>query len=220
MAAAVQNEVVARQGREDGVDEERPLLARPPAVRDDPAGDGLSPMQRAISQTYQSTAHLATLLPTGTVMAFQLLSPIVTDQGHCVRANRAMAAALVALCALSCFALSFTDSFRDAKGAVRYGFATRRGLWVIDGGAPLDPQAAAAYRLRFLDLVHAVVTVMVFVAVALLDRNVVSCFYPVPSEDAAQVLTVLPIAIGVVGSMLFVTFPTTRHGIGFPLSQH
>jgi hypothetical protein len=32
------------------------------------------------------------------------------------------------------------------------------------------------------------------------------------------VLTVLPIAIGVVGSMLFVTFPTTRHGIGFPLS--
>uniref|UniRef100_M8BTY9 Uncharacterized protein n=1 Tax=Aegilops tauschii TaxID=37682 RepID=M8BTY9_AEGTA len=180
---AAQNEVVARQGREDevhGVDEERPLLARPPAVRDDP-GDGLSPMQRAISQTYQSTAHLATLLPTGTVMAFQLRSPIVTDQGHCVRANRAMAGALVALCGLSCFALSFTDSFRDAKGAVRYGFATR---------------------------------------VALFDHNVVSCFYPVPSEDAAQVLTVLPIAIGVVGSMLFVTFPTTRHGIGFPLSQH
>lgn len=221
-ATAAPNEVVARQGREDevhGVDEERPLLARPPAVRDGP-GDGLSPMQRAISQTYQSTAHLATLLPTGTVMAFQLLSPIVTDQGHCVRANRAMAAALVALCALSCFALSFTDSFRDAKGAVRYGFATRRGLWVIDGGAPLDPQAAAAYRLRFLDLVHAVVTVMVFVAIALFDHNVVSCFYPEPSEDAAQVLTVLPIAIGVVGSMLFVTFPTTRHGIGFPLSQH
>ncbi|KAM3412730.1 hypothetical protein ACQJBY_004093 [Aegilops geniculata] len=222
-AAAVQGNVAARQGREEevhGVDEERPLLARPPAVRDDGPGDGLSPMQRAISQTYQSTAHLATLLPTGTVMAFQLLSPIVTDQGHCVRANRAMAGALVALCALSCFALSFTDSFRDAKGAVRYGFATRRGLWVIDGGAPLDPQAAAAYRLRFLDLVHAVVTVMVFVAVALFDHNVVSCFYPVPSEDAAQVLTVLPIAIGVVGSMLFVTFPTTRHGIGFPLSQH
>jgi hypothetical protein len=88
------------------------------------------------------------------------------------------------------------------------------------GGAPLDAQAAASYRLRFLDLVHAVVSVMVFAAVALFDQSVVSCFYPVPSEDVRQVLTVLPIAIGVVGSMLFVTFPTTRHGIGFPLSKH
>uniref|UniRef100_A0ACD5T7E8 Uncharacterized protein n=1 Tax=Avena sativa TaxID=4498 RepID=A0ACD5T7E8_AVESA len=206
------------------VDEEQPLLAkRSPAVRalgDENGGGGMSPMQRAISQTYQSTAHLATLLPTGTVLAFQLLSPIVTNNGRCLPSNRAMAAALVALCALSCFVLCFTDSFRDGKGAVRYGFATLRGLWAIDGGAQLDAQAAAPYRVRFLDLVHAVVTVMVFGAVALFDQNVVSCFYPVPSEDVRQVLTVLPIAIGVVGSMLFVTFPTTRHGIGFPLSQH
>ncbi|KAG0519210.1 hypothetical protein BDA96_09G244800 [Sorghum bicolor] len=207
--------------REQEQEQRRPLLEerRRSLAADD---GGMSPVQRAISQTYQSTAHLAKLLPTGTVLAFQLLSPVVTAEGHCARANRAMAAALLALCALSCFVLSFTDSFRDAAtGAVRYGFATSRGLWVIDGGAPLDdPRAAAAYRIRFLDLVHAVVSVMIFAAVALLDQNVVTCFYPVPSEDARQVLTVLPIAIGVVGSMLFVTFPTTRHGIGFPLSQH
>jgi hypothetical protein len=203
-------------------EQRRPLLVKRRSLAADDGGGGMSPVQRAISQTYQSTAHLAKLLPTGTVLAFQLLSPVVTAQGHCVRANRAMAAALLALCALSCFVLSFTDSFRDAAtGAVRYGFATTGGLWVIDGGAPLDdPRAAVAYRIRFLDLVHAVVSVMIFAAVALLDQNVVTCFYPVPSEDARQVLTVLPIAIGVVGSMLFVTFPTTRHGIGFPLSQH
>lgn len=208
--------------RREEQEQRRPLLVKRRSLAADDVGDGMSPVQRAISQTYQSTAHLAKLLPTGTVLAFQLLSPVVTAQGHCVRANRAMAAALLALCALSCFVLSFTDSFRDAAtGAVRYGFATSRGLWVIDGGAPLDdPRAAAAYRIRFLDLVHAVVSVMIFAAVALLDQNVVTCFYPVPSEDARQVLTVLPIAIGVVGSMLFVTFPTTRHGIGFPLSQH
>jgi hypothetical protein len=197
-------------------EQERPLLAKRSIDFED---GGMSPIQRAISQTYQSTAHLATLLPTGTVLAFQLLSPVVTAQGHCIRANRAMAGALLALCALSCFVLSFTDSFRDGRGAVRYGFATFRGLWVIDGGAPLEPQAAAAYRVRFIDLAHAVVSVMIFAAVALFDHNVVSCFYPVPSEEARQVLTVLPIAIGVVGSMLFVTFPTTRHGIGFPLSK-
>jgi hypothetical protein len=190
-------------------EQERPLLAKRSIDFED---GGMSPIQRAISQTYQSTAHLATLLPTGTVLPFQLLSPVVTAQGHCIRANRAMAGAL------SCFVLSSTDSFRDGGGAVRYGFATLRGLWVIDGGAALDPQAAAAYRVRPIDLAHAVVSVMIFTAVALFDQNVVSCFYPVPSQDARQVLTVLPIAIGVVGSMLFVTFPTTRHGIGFPLS--
>ncbi|AQK92087.1 hypothetical protein Zm00014a_014442 [Zea mays] len=205
--------------RREQQEQRRPLLVKRRSLADD--GGGMSPVQRAISQTYQSTAHLAKLLPTGTVLAFQLLSPVVTAQGHCVRANRAMAGALLALCALSCFALSFTDSFRDAAtGAVRYGFATPWGIWAIDGGAPPDdPRAAAAYRVRFLDLVHAVVSVLIFAAVALLDQNLVACFYPVPSEDAKQVLTVLPVAIGVVGSMLFVTFPTTRHGIGFPLSQ-
>ncbi|BAF18236.1 Os05g0562800, partial [Oryza sativa Japonica Group] len=60
--------------------------------------------------------------------------------------------------------------------------------------------------------------IIIIIAVALFDQNVVSCFYPVPSEGTRQVLTALPIAIGVVGSMLFVSFPTTRHGIGFPLS--
>uniref|UniRef100_A0A0E0A2S6 DUF679 domain membrane protein 7 n=1 Tax=Oryza glumipatula TaxID=40148 RepID=A0A0E0A2S6_9ORYZ len=223
MAAAAQRDDVESR-RDGGENERRPLLEKRSAGDGGgggSGGDGMSPVQRAISQTYQSTAHLAKLLPTGTVLAFQLLSPIVTNQGHCdVEANRAMAGALIALCALSCFVLSFTDSFRDAAtgGAVRYGFATPAGLWVIDGGAPLDPQAAAAYRLRLLDLVHAVVSVMVFAAVALFDQNVVSCFYPVPSEGTRQVLTALPIAIGVVGSMLFVSFPTTRHGIGFPLS--
>ncbi|KAK3138011.1 hypothetical protein QOZ80_5AG0363290 [Eleusine coracana subsp. coracana] len=213
------HDVESGQHHDDDEQQRRPLLANKRSIDDFNNDGGMSPIQRAISQTYQSTAHLATLLPTGTVLAFQLLSPIVTAQGHCIRANRVMAGALLSLCALSCFVLSFTDSFRDAKGAVRYGFATFRGIWVIDGGAALDPpHAAAGYRIRFIDLVHAVVSVMIFAAVALFDQNVVSCFYPVPSEDARQVLTVLPIAIGVVGSMLFVTFPTTRHGIGFPLS--
>lgn len=123
------------------------------------------------------------------------------------------------LCALSCFVLSFTDSFRDEKRKVRYGFATFKGLWVIDGGSPLDPHDAVEYRIQFLDFVHAVVSAMIFVAIALFDQNVVSCFYPIPSENTKQVLKTLPIATGVLGSMLFVSFPTTRHGIGFPLSR-
>ncbi|XP_074269898.1 protein DMP6-like [Silene latifolia] len=134
-----------------------------------------NPIQQAISQTFQSTAHLANLLPTGTVMAFQLLAPIITNVGQCDDAGRVMTSVLVGLCGLSSFLLSFTDSFKDKDGNLCYGFATTNGLWVIDGSAELPPSMAAKYRLRFMDFVHAFMSV-------------------------------------------FVSFPTHRHGIGFPLT--
>ncbi|KAK8524491.1 hypothetical protein V6N13_015511 [Hibiscus sabdariffa] len=177
-------------------------------------------IQQAISQTFQSTAHLANLLPTGTVLAFQLLSPVFTNQGDCDYVGRSMTAALVFLCGLSCFMSSFTDSFRDKDVNVCYGLATVKGLWVIDGSATLPPETAAKYKLRFIDFVHAFLSILVFAAVALFDQNVVSCFYPAPSSQAREILTALPVGIGVFGSMLFVVFPTTRHGIGFPLSAN
>ncbi|ONK79195.1 uncharacterized protein A4U43_C01F3890 [Asparagus officinalis] len=197
-------------------EEAQPLLAN---RHSNPRSEDQSTLiQRAISQTFKSTAHLANLLPTGTVLSFQLLSPIFTNQGNCHPVNKTMTSFLVALCGLSCFLLSFTDSFRDDKGEVRYGLATFKGLWVIDGSAPLPPEKTESYKMKFIDFVHAFMSLMVFVAVALFDQNVVSCFYPVPSEDMEQVLMALPVGIGVLCSMMFVTFPTTRHGIGFPLS--
>ncbi|OIV91723.1 hypothetical protein TanjilG_26576 [Lupinus angustifolius] len=177
-------------------------------------------IQRAISQTFQSTAHLANLLPTGTVLAFQLLSPIFTNLGNCDPISKFMTATLVAISGASCFLLCFTDSFRDSKGNICYGFATFRGLWVIDGSTMLPPQVAAKYRLRVIDFMHAVMSVMVFAAVALFDQNVVNCFFPEPSKETQEILTVLPVGIGVFSSMMFVAFPTQRHGIGFPLSTN
>ncbi|KAF2303282.1 hypothetical protein GH714_016336 [Hevea brasiliensis] len=174
-------------------------------------------IQKAISQTFKSTAHLANLLPTGTVLAFQLLSPIFSNQGNCDSVSRFMTAGLVALCGLSCFLSSFTDSFRDKNGDVCYGLATFRGLY-IDGSVTISPELAAKYRLRFIDFMHAFMSILVFAAIALFDQNVVNCFYPTPSAETQEVLTALPVGIGVICSMLFVVFPTQRHGIGFPLS--
>ncbi|KAK7412389.1 hypothetical protein VNO78_03845 [Psophocarpus tetragonolobus] len=175
-------------------------------------------IQKAISQTFQSTAHLANLLPTGTVLAFQLLSPIFTNIGNCDSVSMVMTATLVSLCGGSCFLLCLTDSFRDSKGNICYGFATLRGLWIIDGSTTLPPQLAAKYRLKFIDFMHAVMSVLVFAAIALFDQNVVNCFFPAPSIQTQEILTALPVGIGVLGSMFFVAFPTQRHGIGFPLS--
>lgn len=209
---------------EEGGQHQRPLLQEEKSMppRTPRAQDQKTLILKVINQTFQSTAHLANLLPTGTVLAFQLLSPIFTNQGQCDSAGRYMTAGLIALCGVSCFLSSFTDSVRDANGNVHYGFATRKGLWVIDAAdcsELLSPEEAARFRLTVLDFIHALLSMLVFAAVALFDQNVVGCFYPAPSEETAEVLTVLPVGIGVISSMLFVTFPTNRHGIGFPLSS-
>ncbi|KAK7252121.1 hypothetical protein RIF29_35857 [Crotalaria pallida] len=177
-------------------------------------------IQRAIRQTFKSTSHLANHLPTGTVLSFQLLSPIFTNQGHCDSVTKFMTIALVALCGASCFLLCFTDSFKDNKGNISYGFATFRGLYVIDGSTTLPPELESKYRLRFIDFMHAVMSILVFAAIALFDQNVANCFFPSPSNEIQEILTALPVGIGVFCSMLFVAFPTQRHGIGFPLSTN
>ncbi|KAF8008010.1 hypothetical protein BT93_K1867 [Corymbia citriodora subsp. variegata] len=179
-----------------------------------------TPAQKAVRKTFKLTAHLANLLPTGTVLAFQVVSPVLTHQGKCPTSlNGTLTLALLALCAASCFFLSFTDSVRDEHGKVRHGIATSKGLWVLDGSVRLSPEDAAKYRIRLLDLLHGVMTMLVFAAIALFDPNVVRCFYPSPSEEARQMLIAVPIGVGVACSLIFLVMPTKRHGIGFPLSQ-
>ncbi|KAL5199288.1 hypothetical protein ABZP36_020491 [Zizania latifolia] len=179
------------------------------------SSDETTRLGRAIAQTFRSTAELAKHLPTGAVLVFEVLSPVFTNGGKCQDVNRVMTSWLVGLCAAACFLLCFTDSFPDGKGTVRYVVATCAGLWVVDGTPP--PPAAAMYRIKFIDFFHAVLSLVVFMSVAMFDRNVGACFYPVMSYDARQVFTAVPLAGGLVGTMLFATFPSTRHGIGFPV---
>ncbi|CAN0878455.1 Protein DMP5 [Linum grandiflorum] len=187
--------------------------------------------QRAISQTLTTTANLANLLPTGTVLAFQLLTPLFTKNGSCSAASAAapLTLILLALLAASCFVASFTDSVvvatageqnsTSSSSSVYYGLATKTGIFLFDCPAgAVAKEELSKYKVRFVDWVHAVLSVLVFVSVALRDRNVVSCFYPLPGEDTKQILDVVPIGIGVVCSLLFVVFPTRRHGIGYPLT--
>ncbi|CAI0461202.1 unnamed protein product [Linum tenue] len=142
------------------------------------------------------------------------MSPILTNQGKCQSAiSTYMALFLLVLCGLSCFLQCLADSFRDAKGKVS-------GLWVMDGSVnKLSLAKSRQYRLRFLDFFHATVSVVVFVAVALFDKNVMSCFFREPTEEVKELLSTLRLGIGLVSSLLFLAFPTKRHGIGTPLSQ-
>lgn len=200
----------------DSDEPESPKLLPPPP--------STSLSQRAISQTLSSTAQLANLLPTGSLLALQLLTPIFTNNGSCDSATRPMTFLLLLSLAASCFLASFTDSFKTPDGQVYYGFATFKGMWLFDS------QAAAAsssgqipdlrkYKLGFIDWIHAILSVLVLVVLALRDKNVVSCFYPQPSHETQEVLNIVPIGIGFICSLLFMVFPTRRHGIGYPVTH-
>ncbi|KAL1358344.1 hypothetical protein HN51_003636 [Arachis hypogaea] len=175
----------------------------------------------AVSQTLTSTANLANLLPTGTLLAFQLLTPLFTNNGVCDSVTRLLTLLLLLLLGLSCFLACFTDSVKASDGKVYHGLATPTGLWVFDypdGSGTGLPKDLRSYKIRPIDWVHSVLSVLVFSAVALRDKNVVSCFYPRPQHETQEVLDIVPVAMGLLCSLLFVVFPTTRHGIGYPLT--
>ncbi|KAI3702051.1 hypothetical protein L6452_27661 [Arctium lappa] len=174
--------------------------------------------QWAISQTLASTAQLANLLPTGTLLALQTVAPIFTNHGSCDAVTRPLTAILLGFLTVLCFLASFTDSFRSSDGRIFYGFATFKGMWVFDSSASGFPDLRK-YRLTAVDWIHAFVSAFVLVTVAMRDRSVVSCFYPRPSHEAQEVLDIVPLGLGLVCSLVFVVFPSKRHGIGYPVSH-
>ncbi|CAH2055296.1 unnamed protein product [Thlaspi arvense] len=84
----------------------------------------MSMSQRAMSNTLTSAANLSNLLPTGTLLAFQLLTPVFTSNGVCDHATRFLTAVLLFLLAASCFVSSFTDSVKADDGTIYFGFVT------------------------------------------------------------------------------------------------
>lgn len=180
----------------------------------------LSVQQQATQSLTSTAANLANLLPTGTLLAFQILTPVFTNNGSCDSATRSMTVVLLVILALSCFLASFTDSIKATDGRVYYGFTTFKGLWLFDypdaSGAGLPD--LSKFRIRAIDGIHAVLSVLVFGAVALRDKNVFQCLYPQPGQQTQEVLNIVPIGVGLICSLLFVVFPTTRHGIGYPVT--
>uniref|UniRef100_A0ACD5UJQ2 Uncharacterized protein n=1 Tax=Avena sativa TaxID=4498 RepID=A0ACD5UJQ2_AVESA len=171
------------------------------------------------NSAFKSLGDVLMVLPTSTVIVYEVLNPIVTSAGECSVANKAVTAVLVALCAFSCAFSAFTDSYIGADGKVRYGIVTPRGLLPFNAGD--DPHADerdfSKYRLRLADFAHALFSVIVFAAVALLaDANTVACFYPRLIAQQKALVTALPVVIGALASGFFVVFPSTRHGIGYP----
>ncbi|KAH7522436.1 hypothetical protein FEM48_Zijuj07G0138200 [Ziziphus jujuba var. spinosa] len=168
-------------------------------------------------KAFTGVGNLIKLLPTGTVFLFQFLNPVVTNNGKCNTVNKYLDAILIGLCGLSCCFASFTDSYTDSDGNIHYGIVTKNGLWPTSSSS--SSTDLSSYKLRFGDFVHAFFAVIVFAGLSLLDTNTVRCFYPEFEDTEKVLLQVLPPVIGVVSGSVFMLFPNTRHGIGYPQSD-
>ncbi|KAI4319770.1 hypothetical protein MLD38_033330 [Melastoma candidum] len=205
--------IVAAVASADPSWSDQPLLQRKPSK---------NPAQKAVRKTFKLTAYLSNLLPAGTVLVYQVLSPFLSHNGQCTEPlNRSLTLVLIVLSGISCFFLRFTDSVRDERGKVRYGIPTFSGLWVIDGsGVQLSEEDRDRYRIKLLDFVHASLSTAIFSVIVAFDPNFRKCYIPSPSEEERRLLVAVPAAVGIGCSIFFLAFPSKRHGVGFPLSRH
>ena len=171
-------------------------------------------------KTLASLANLANLLPNGTVLAFQALTPSFSNNGSCQLSNKFLTASIIIFCAIFCLFSSFTDSFIDKDGKLCYGIATFKGLYIfnhnnIDSDEYMIEELDDKYKLNLIDFVHAFVSLLVFMIFAPSNSNVQSCFFPEAGGNENALVMNLPLGAGVLSSFLFTIFPTTRRGIGY-----
>ncbi|XAR54607.1 hypothetical protein NMG60_11029824 [Bertholletia excelsa] len=162
--------------------------------------------------TFRGLANLIKLLPTGTVFIYQFLNPVLTNNGQCQAVNKYLSSILFVLCGFSCFLSSFTDSYQGSDGRTHYGFATPSGFYPAIAAESVDLKS---YRLQLADFVHASLSLVVFTVLALLDGNTVRCFYPSFESSQKALIMAVPPVLGTVAGVVFMIFPTTRHGIGY-----
>ncbi|XXG38942.1 hypothetical protein AAC387_Pa01g0029 [Persea americana] len=133
---------------------------------------------KGMQKTLSKTSMLVNFLPTGTLLTFEMLLPPVSGDGTCSPVSSMMINVLLGLCAISCFFFHFTDSFRGPDGKVYYGFVTPRGLAVFKSGMGLEVPKDERFQVGFVDFVHALMSVLVFAAIALSDYRVTNCLFP------------------------------------------
>ncbi|KAL6846456.1 hypothetical protein ACP4OV_023904 [Aristida adscensionis] len=201
-----------------------PTVLRTPKAAADGAmaalAPAVSPAGTATDKVMSSAANLAQLLPTGTVLAYQALSPSFTNHGDCSDANRWLTAVLVAVLAAISLFFSFTDSVVGRDRKLYYGVATPRGFNVFNFSGEEEEREWALgelrkLRIRPLDYVHAVFTAVVFVTVAFSDVGLQRCFFRDASENTNELLKNLPLGMAFLSSFVFLVFPTKRKGIGY-----
>ncbi|MCD7472422.1 hypothetical protein HAX54_013656 [Datura stramonium] len=183
----------------------------------------IKPVQgnRRANKVLAGASNLANLLPTGTVLAFQTLMPSFTDGGSCLVTHKYLTEGLIILCAAACFFSSFTDSFLDQNGRIYYGIAVPKGFYLFNCDNHDEDTKdrlrtyLRSYRLKKMDFIRALVSLMMFLMFALGDANVQDCFWPKADPNMKALFMNLPLAAALFSTFFFSIFPTSRRGIGY-----
>uniref|UniRef100_A0A2N9H420 DUF679 domain-containing protein n=1 Tax=Fagus sylvatica TaxID=28930 RepID=A0A2N9H420_FAGSY len=165
------------------------------------------PQKKTVANT---AANLANLLPTGTVLVFQALtSSLANTNGKCHEINKYHIGFLIAICAVTCFFSSFTDSFQDGDEKLYYGFATFKGFWVVNVDINKDlKDKLKKHKIKFKDYVHAFGSLIVFLIFAFSSSDVLHCFFPDGGgENEYSMVLYLPVVAGVLSSFIVFHFP-------------
>lgn len=181
---------------------------------------GAKPPTQVVDKTLCGACDILKLLPTGTVLTFHALGPSFSNHGACGGASRYLTVALIVACAASCVLFSFTDSLVGRDGRLYYGVATLRGFYPFNFYGTCEERKEKfgdlpKMKVRALDFVHAFVSAVVFVVLALGNAGIQSCLFPDVGLDVREVLMNLPVGLGFLSSMVFMIFPTTRKSIGY-----
>ncbi|KAK6928186.1 Protein DMP [Dillenia turbinata] len=169
---------------------------------------------KSVQKTLSKTSLLANFLPTGTLLTFEMVLPSVYRSGDCSPVSTIMIDVLLVICALSCFFFHFTDSFKGPDGKVYYGFVTPKGLAVFKPGLEVVVPKDDKFKVALTDFVHAIMSVMVFMAIAFSDRRVTTCLFPRHEKEMDEVMEGFPLMVGILCSGLFLVFPKNRYDIG------
>ncbi|MED6119204.1 hypothetical protein PIB30_009603 [Stylosanthes scabra] len=172
---------------------------------------------KGIQTTFKTASNLGNFLPTGTNLVFGALIPTIYKSGQCSPLSVTMMIFALVFCASFCFFSSFTDSVeqpvKDRRGnkktKVYYGFVTRKGLLVHNHRGYIR---GGRYELGFADVLHAVLSLLVFLAMAFSDQRVIDCLFSKHVDDVEQVMRTLVLVVGFICSSLFLLFPVHRRG--------
>ncbi|GER27471.1 hypothetical protein STAS_03180 [Striga asiatica] len=154
-------------------------------------------------------ARLNALQLAPTIIFFTVFTPFLTKNGRCTAFDQWLTSSFTAILAALAVIFPITDSFRTTNGRLCYGVATVHGIRTFGGQQPHEP---SDYRLRWGDLFRVLLSLITFLAFALLDRDVVSCYRVVLSREFIDLGRLV---VWFVVSLLIVLFPYERRGIGY-----
>ncbi|GLJ42798.1 hypothetical protein SUGI_0887430 [Cryptomeria japonica] len=141
-----------------------------------------------------------------------VISNLIASEKTCGKWNKILVACLLGILAIASFILSLTDTFKDdstGKVQVHYGIATKSGLVTIASSKnKIKPPMENDYKLKFMDLVHSSLAVVVFAVLALTDKNIVNCLYPSAEDNINKILQALPPIVSFVSCVIFALFPS------------